>query len=534
LHSGRRRRRRLAEREPAAAGGSRRHRPAAARRALQAHRHPDRRLHHPCARQARRSDFRDREPSPGGGQPAARRLRRRRRQRPGQAHGAEVAGDLRHDRRQGLQGGWRGRRGPRRIRREGPEIGVPRRRVEAQRRPGQRPDSHQRRPPPDRALRQARRRRRNSLRRGDGESSPRRSDGADLQAPAPLPEGLGDHRVPVKPAPLALSLGDPAGVGPEITVKAWRALRETGPAFVVIGDHDSLTAAPSVADATVRRVTNAAEGAALFGEALPVLDLPLQSTVVAGHADPAHAGAIVRWIETGVGLALSGEVEGLVTAPIAKAPLYEAGFGFPGHTEFLAELTAAERYDGARGPVMMLVAGDLRAALATIHLPLAEVAAALSIEGVVNAGLVTAQSLRRDFGIERPRLALAALNPHAGEGGALGREEIEIIAPAARALRDLGVDCGEPRPADTLFHADARRTYDAALCMYHDQALIPVKMLDFWGGVNVTLGLPIVRTSPDHGVGYDVAGRGIARADSLIAAVRLAHEVASRRRRLSA
>jgi 4-hydroxythreonine-4-phosphate dehydrogenase len=238
---------------------------------------------------------------------------------------------------------------------------------------------------------------------------------------------------------------------------------------------------------------------------------------------------VIRWIETGVGLALSGAVSGLVTAPIAKAPLYAAGFGFPGHTEFLAELTAAGRHDGARGPVMMLTAADLRVALVTIHEPLAKVSSLLTIEKIVNAGLVTAQALRRDFGIAVPRLAVAGLNPHAGESGSLGREEIEVIAPAVRALRELGVEATGPSPADSLFHPEARARYDAVLCMYHDQALIPVKMLDFWGGVNVTLGLPIVRTSPDHGTGFDIAGRGVARPDSLIAAIRLAAEIAPRR-----
>ncbi|HXQ09661.1 MAG TPA: 4-hydroxythreonine-4-phosphate dehydrogenase PdxA [Caulobacteraceae bacterium] len=334
--------------------------------------------------------------------------------------------------------------------------------------------------------------------------------------------------------PLALSLGDPAGIGPEITVKAWRALRASGPAFVVVGDSEVLAAAPVGGEVALKRVAGAHEAAAVFADALPVLDLPLQTAAVAGRADPALAPTVIRWIETAAGLALSGDVAGVVTAPIAKAPLYAAGFAFPGHTEFLAELTAAARYDGARGPVMMLIAGDLRVSLATIHLAVRDVPGALSIQTIVNAGLVSAQALRRDFGIARPRLALAALNPHAGEGGSLGREEIEIIAPAARALRDLGVECTDPKPADALFHADARRGYDAAVCMYHDQALIPVKMLDFWGGVNVTLGLPIVRTSPDHGVGFDIAGRGLARADSLIAALRMADAIAARRRSLSA
>ncbi|HEY3889496.1 MAG TPA: 4-hydroxythreonine-4-phosphate dehydrogenase PdxA [Caulobacteraceae bacterium] len=334
--------------------------------------------------------------------------------------------------------------------------------------------------------------------------------------------------------PLALSLGDPAGIGPEIVVKAWRALRESGPAFMVVGDLEVLNAASAAGASALQRVTGAEEAQRSFSQALPVLDLPLQAQVVAGHADPAYATGVIRWIETAVGLALSGEVEAVVTAPIAKAPLYRAGFAYPGHTEFIAELTAAARYDGARGPVMMLTAGDLKVSLVTIHLPLREAPAALSIEKVVNTALVTTQALRGDFGIDRPRIALAGLNPHAGEGGSLGREEIEIIGPAARALRDLGVDCADPKPADSLFHDQARQAYDAVVCMYHDQALIPVKMLDFWGGVNVTLGLPIVRASPDHGVGFDIAGRGLARADSLIAAIRLAHDIAARRRGLSA
>jgi len=332
----------------------------------------------------------------------------------------------------------------------------------------------------------------------------------------------------VTTAPLALSLGDPAGIGPEITVKAWRALRDQGPAFMVVGDVQALASAPG-APIPIRTVADPDEAAAAFPDALPVLNLPLSSPVVAGQPSPANGGAVIRWIETGAGLALSGAVSGLVTAPIAKAPLYAAGFRFPGHTEFLADLTAAGQQDGPRGPVMMLVAADLRVALVTIHEPLAAVSGLLSIERIVNAGLVTAGALRRDFGIPRPRLVVAGLNPHAGESGAIGREEVEIVAPAVRALRDLGLDVRGPLPADSLFHAEARAGYDAALCLYHDQALIPVKMLDFWGGVNVTLGLPIVRTSPDHGTGFDIAGRGLARADSLIAAIRLAAQIAERR-----
>jgi 4-hydroxythreonine-4-phosphate dehydrogenase len=332
------------------------------------------------------------------------------------------------------------------------------------------------------------------------------------------------------PGPLALTLGDPAGVGPEITAKAWQTLCVQGPVFVVVGDAAILEAQ----GVPVRRVTSMAEGAAAFAEALPVLDRPLDAPVEPGKPSAAHAQAIIGWIETAVELALKGEASGIVTAPIAKAPLYEAGFKFPGHTEFLADLTLAEpmpmdRGFAERGPVMMLASGDLRTVLVTIHEPYARAPALLTTPRIVHTAVVTAEALRRDFGVEHPRLAVAGLNPHAGESGQIGREEVEVIAPAVAALRERGIDAVGPRPADTLFHPEARRTYDAAVCMYHDQALIPVKMLDFWGGVNVTLGLPIVRASPDHGTGFDVAGKGVARPDSLIAAIRIADSIAARR-----
>lgn len=333
----------------------------------------------------------------------------------------------------------------------------------------------------------------------------------------------------MKTRPLAVTLGDPAGIGPEIIFKAWQALRETGPAFLVVGDVRQMASVSGAASGLVRAVSGAEDAARVFPEAVPVLDIPLLEPVVAGAPSPRAAKAVIAWIETAVGLALSGGVSGVVTAPIAKQSLYGAGFAFPGHTEFLGELTQAHTYDGARGPIMMLAAPGLRVTLATVHLPIANVPAALSIESIVNAGLVTGQALRRDFGVERPRLAVAGLNPHAGEGGAIGREEVEIIAPAVRALKALGVDASGPHPADTLFHAEARARYDAVLCMYHDQGLIPLKMLDFWGGVNITLGLPIVRTSPDHGTGFDIAGRGLARADSMIAAIRTAQAIAQNR-----
>jgi 4-hydroxythreonine-4-phosphate dehydrogenase len=338
----------------------------------------------------------------------------------------------------------------------------------------------------------------------------------------------------VKGGPLAVTLGDPAGIGPEIVVKAWNELRQSGPPFLVVGDVQALASASAGGASILKQIIAPAEALDAFSDALPVLDLPLRSPVVAGQPSAASAPAIIQWIETAVGLALSGAVAGVVTAPIAKAPLYEAGFKFPGHTEFLGELTAAAPHEGARGPVMMLTAQDLRVTLVTVHEPLVKVASKLSVQAIVGAGLVTAQALQRDFGIARPRLAVAGLNPHAGESGAIGREEVEIVQPAIEALRAAGVEASGPYPADTLFPAEMRARYDAALCMYHDQALIPVKMLDFWGGVNVTLGLPIVRTSPDHGTGFDIAGKGLARADSLIAAIRLADQIAQTRARTRA
>lgn len=331
------------------------------------------------------------------------------------------------------------------------------------------------------------------------------------------------------PAPLALTMGDPAGVGPEIIVKAWRALRDGSRPFLAVGDFDALASATGDGAQILRRISSPDQAAAVFPEALPVLDRPLSTPVVAGHPTSAAAGAIVQWIEIAVGLALSGAVAGVVTAPIAKAPLYEAGFGFPGHTEFLGELTAGAPYAGARGPLMMLASQDLRVTLVTVHTALAEVPGKLTVEAIMQVARITEEGLKRDFAIPRPRIAVAGLNPHAGEDGGMGREEIEIVIPAIAALRAQGMDVSGPYPADTLFHAEARARYDAAVCLYHDQGLIPVKMLDFWGGVNLTLGLPIVRTSPDHGTAFDIAGRGIARADSMIAAIHAADAIVRNR-----
>ncbi len=325
-------------------------------------------------------------------------------------------------------------------------------------------------------------------------------------------------------APLVLSLGEPAGVGPEIIAKAWAATSTETP-FAVIGDARLL----GFQGVPVAEIGAPSDAASVFRRALPVLHHPVTAAVEPGRPDPRNAGVVADWIERAVALALSGEASGVVTAPIAKAPLYAAGFRFPGHTEFIAELTADAPYVGTRGPVMMLTARDLRACLVTIHVALDQVPELITAERVCRTARVVAESLRRDFGIDRPRLALAALNPHAGEGGALGLQEITVLKPAVESLRAEGIDITDPLPADTLFHDEARATYDAAICLYHDQALIPVKTLDFWSGVNATLGLPVIRTSPDHGTGFDIAGKGVARADSLIAAIRLAATMAAAR-----
>jgi len=327
--------------------------------------------------------------------------------------------------------------------------------------------------------------------------------------------------------PLIVSLGDPAGIGPEIIGKAWQVLKAEGPVFAVCGDLDLLRHQGFAA----QPVDDLGDAAANFQKAIPVLHSAVGTSVTPGKPSNEAADAIIRWIREATELCLGGKASGLVTAPIAKSSLYSAGFKYPGHTEYLGALTQGTPYDGERGPVMMLAVKGLRTTLVTIHKPLAEVPAALSIDQIVHAGRVTAQALQRDFGLPRPRIAVAALNPHAGENGTIGHEEVDIITPAVKCLQDCGIDAKGPFPADSLFTAAHRSNYDAAVCMYHDQALIPVKMLDFWGGVNVSLGLPIVRTSPDHGTGFDIAGMGKARPDSMISALRMAYEIAECRAR---
>ena len=322
--------------------------------------------------------------------------------------------------------------------------------------------------------------------------------------------------------PVAVTQGDPAGIGPEITRAAWAALRASGPAFFVIGD-------PSLYGRDARTISSPGDAVGVFTNALPVLASSLTVPARSGQADSANAPCILASIERGVATAVTGEAAGVVTNPIAKSVLKTGGFNHPGHTEFVAELTASLPVAGTRGPVMMLAGSKLRVALVTVHQPLKDAIGALTPDRIVRTAMVVHESLVRDFGIAAPRLALAGLNPHAGEAGMLGREETDIIAPAAALLRSKGVQIAGPLPPDAMFHAEARAGYDAAICLYHDQGLIPFKTIDFWEGVNVTLGLPIVRTSPDHGTAFDLAGKGIARADSLIAAIRLAADMSARR-----
>ena len=270
------------------------------------------------------------------------------------------------------------------------------------------------------------------------------------------------------------------------------------------------------------------EATARFETALPVVTLASRFVNKAGLPDAANAAGTIEAIDRAVALTLEGKAAAVVTNPIAKKPLYDAGFAHPGHTEYLAHLAGRATGNAVR-PVMMIAGSDLRTVPVTIHVPLAEVPRLLSVEAIVETTRIVHSALRNEFGIAAPRIAVSGLNPHAGEGGALGAEDGAIIAPAIEQLRNEGMNVSGPLPADTMFHAQARSAYDAAVCMYHDQALIPAKMLAFDDGVNVTLGLPFVRTSPDHGTAFDIAGKGIARPNSLIAALKMAAEMAARR-----
>ena len=332
---------------------------------------------------------------------------------------------------------------------------------------------------------------------------------------------------PVPRIPIALTMGEPAGIGGEIALLAWRRRQAARlPPFFLLDDPARLAALARRigTDVPLQAIGAAAEAAAVFDRALPVLPLAVPKAVAPGQPDAANAAAVLGAIERAVTLCRSGAASAMVTNPIHKGALYAAGFRHPGHTEYLAALL------GGVTPVMLLAGQGLRVVPVTVHLALRDALARLDTTLIIETALITAAALERDFGIRKPRLAVAGLNPHAGEGGALGREDVEIIAPALAELQRRGIAARGPLSADTLFHPKARAGYDVALCMYHDQALIPLKTLDFDGGVNVTLGLPIVRTSPDHGTAFDIAGSGQADPRSMIAALQVAAHAASKQR----
>ncbi|NHT74989.1 4-hydroxythreonine-4-phosphate dehydrogenase PdxA [Rhizobiaceae bacterium CRRU44] len=337
-------------------------------------------------------------------------------------------------------------------------------------------------------------------------------------------------------APLALTMGDPAGIGLDVTLDAWTHRDALGLApFLFIGDPTVLAERArllgldvSIAEADHR------SAAGIFATSLPVLPIACPAPVIAGRADSANAPAVIGAIQTAVQMTLASQTAAVVTNPIAKSVLYAAGFRFPGHTEFLAELGSVARNKPLL-PIMMLAGPKLRAVPVTIHIPLKDVPGLLTADLIYRTAVITAADLKARFGIAAPRLAIAGLNPHAGESGALGLEDDAIIRPVVERLQAEGIDAVGPLPADTMFHDRARATYDVALCMYHDQALIPAKALGFDDSVNVTLGLPFIRTSPDHGTAFGIAGqrldgRTIARVDSLVAALRMARELADTER----
>ncbi|MDO9413746.1 MAG: 4-hydroxythreonine-4-phosphate dehydrogenase PdxA [Pseudolabrys sp.] len=323
--------------------------------------------------------------------------------------------------------------------------------------------------------------------------------------------------------PLALTLGEPAGIGPDLTLAVWKRRVELDlPPFYVIGDPDFYRARAHLLglDVPVQAVTSA-QANDTFARSLPVVALETKVTAQPGKPDDSSAPAAIASIKQAVSDVMQGRAAGVVTNPIAKSVLYRGGFAEPGHTEYLAKL--AEDATGKKyRPVMLLWSPELAVVPVTIHLPLKDVVKELSIDLIVETGRIVARDLASRFGIARPRIAVAGLNPHAGEEGTLGEEDLKIVAPAIAQLRAEGVDAVGPLPADTMFHERARAAYDVAMCMYHDQALIPIKTLAFDHGVNVTLGLPFVRTSPDHGTAFDIAGTGKANPMSLVAALQLA------------
>jgi len=332
---------------------------------------------------------------------------------------------------------------------------------------------------------------------------------------------------PVSPSPpvcpLAVTMGEPAGIGTEITLKAWVRRSEVAHPFFLLDDYERVLDASLALqiDVPIQKIDNPEDAIKVFDDALPVLHQPCNGNVTLGQPSSGTAKSVISSIEKAVELSLANKAAGVVTNPIQKSVLYQSGFTFPGHTEFLGELSGL-----TAPPVMMLACEGLRVVPVTVHISLVQAISDLSSAIIVQQAQITQAALHRDFDLKNPRLAIAGLNPHAGEDGSMGIEEETIIVPAINTLKSLGMNVSGPYPPDTLFTERARSRYDAAICMYHDQALIPIKTLDFDGGVNVTLGLPFVRTSPDHGTALEIAGQGKANPQSLLAALKMAGEMA--------
>jgi 4-hydroxythreonine-4-phosphate dehydrogenase len=345
-----------------------------------------------------------------------------------------------------------------------------------------------------------------------------------------------ERRASSTDAPLAMTMGDPSGIGPDIALMAWAHRRNADiPPFALYADPDLIAqrAALLGIDVSLAVIASAADAIGAFGERLPLVPIELPRPALPGAPAAENARAIIASIERAATDAADHKVSAIVTNPIAKSVLYAVGFTHPGHTEYLGELALRHWPGAAVRPMMLLVADRddviLRVAPLTIHIPLRDVASQISTASIVAAAQTLAEALFKDFGVSKPRIAIAGLNPHAGEGGAIGVEDRDVIAPAIRELQALGLNVTGPHSADTMFHSRARARYDAVIAMYHDQALIPVKTLAFDFGVNVTLGLPFIRTSPDHGTAFDIAGTGRASASSLVAALQLARRMVDRR-----
>jgi 4-hydroxythreonine-4-phosphate dehydrogenase len=332
---------------------------------------------------------------------------------------------------------------------------------------------------------------------------------------------MSDNTINTATRPIAITMGESAGIGPELVCRLWEKRGEHDlPALIYIGALDSLlTYDPDISYQLIKSpddVTNVPKGV------LPVINIDLTDDIKPGFLNASNSHAVIKAIDLAVDYAMNGIISAIVTSPIHKAALYDIGFSVSGHTEYLAE-RAGLHHDAS---VMMLATEGLRVVPITTHIALKDVPKNLTADKIIHAGLVTHTDLKTRFKIDNPRIAVAALNPHAGENGAMGIEEVTHIMPAIHALRDMGIVVTDPQPSDTLFHEEARAAYDAVLCMYHDQALIPLKTLDFWGGVNITLGLPFIRTSPDHGTAIPLAGTGKARVDSMLAAIKTAETLA--------